>query len=86
MPQSRHTDVHTADIEATGAIDILAVGDEAGVLLAATPDLRQVFITGHPEYDRDTLDREYRRDAAAGMDPTVPTNYYPDDDPTREPP
>ncbi|NLG46415.1 MAG: homoserine O-succinyltransferase [Gordonia sp.] len=85
VPQSRHTDVHAADIEATGAVDVLAVGDDAGVLLAATPDLRQVFITGHPEYDRDTLDREYRRDADSGMNPTVPTNYYPDDDPTREP-
>ncbi|MGB3699565.1 MAG: homoserine O-succinyltransferase [Gordonia sp. (in: high G+C Gram-positive bacteria)] len=84
-PQSRFTDVHAADIEATGAVDILAVGDDAGVLLAATPDLRQIFITGHPEYDRDTLDLEYRRDSEAGMNPAPPTNYYPDDDPAREP-
>ncbi|GAA3954648.1 homoserine O-acetyltransferase MetA [Gordonia caeni] len=84
-PQSRHTDVHAADIEATGAVDVLAIGDDSGVLLAATPDLRQVFITGHPEYDRDTLGREYQRDAEAGMDPALPANYYPEDDPSREP-
>lgn len=84
-PQSRHTGVHAADIEATGVVDVLATGDDSGVLLAATPDLRQVFITGHPEYDRDTLDREYQRDAAAGMDPALPAGYYPDDDPSREP-
>ena len=85
VPQSRHTDVHAADIEATGAVDVLAVGDDAGVLLAATPDLRQVFITGHPEYDRDTLDREYKRDTDAGMNPTLPAHYYPDDDPSQAP-
>lgn len=84
-PQSRHTDVHAADIEATGVVGVLAVGDDSGVLLAATPDLRQVFITGHPEYDRDTLGREYQRDTGAGMAPALPANYYPDDDPSREP-
>lgn len=86
VPQSRHTSVLAADIAATGAIDVLAEGDDAGVLLAATPDLRQVFITGHPEYDRDTLDREFQRDTRAGLDPALPANYYPDDDPTRMPP
>ncbi|WP_026917551.1 homoserine O-acetyltransferase MetA [Gordonia shandongensis] len=85
VPQSRYTEVRADDIEATGALDVLAVGDEAGVLLAATPDLRQVFVTGHPEYDRDTLDREYRRDLEVESAPAVPANYYPDDDPGREP-
>ncbi|MFD4366447.1 homoserine O-succinyltransferase [Rhodococcus sp. NPDC058521] len=85
VPQSRYTDVHAADIDATGTVDVLAVGDDAGMVLAATPDLRQVFVTGHPEYDRDTLDREYRRDVDTGLDPALPANYYPDDDPSREP-
>ncbi|MGB3884636.1 homoserine O-succinyltransferase [Gordonia sp. (in: high G+C Gram-positive bacteria)] len=85
VPQSRHTGVHAADLESAGTVEVLAVGDDAGVLLATTPDLRQVFITGHPEYDRDTLDREYKRDAEAGLSPALPENYYPDDDPSREP-
>lgn len=84
-PHSRHTDVHAADIEATGKVDVLAGSDEAGVFMAATPDFRQVFVTGHPEYDRDTLDREYRRDVSAGLPIDVPAHYYPDDDPSREP-
>ncbi|NMO00966.1 homoserine O-succinyltransferase [Gordonia sp. TBRC 11910] len=84
-PHSRHTDVHAADIAATGAVDILATSDEAGVLLAATPDNRQVFITGHPEYDRDTLSREYRRDRDAGLGTAMPANYYPHHDETRTP-
>ncbi|MFW0789525.1 homoserine O-acetyltransferase MetA [Gordonia sp. CPCC 205333] len=84
-PHSRHTDIHAADIAATGKVDLLAVGDDSGVLLAATPDLRQVFITGHPEYDRDTLAREYRRDVEAGQPIDVPANYYPNDDPAAEP-
>lgn len=85
VPQSRHTGVHVSDIAGTDAVDVLAAGDDAGLLLAATPDLRQVFITGHPEYDRDTLGREYQRDVEAGLHPALPANYYPSDDPTREP-
>ena len=84
-PHSRHTDVHVADVEATGAVDVLAVSDEAGLFLAATPDGRQVFVTGHPEYDADTLAREYRRDTAQGDSVEVPAHSFPDDDPTREP-
>lgn len=84
-PHSRHTDVQAADIEATGKVDILAVSDDAGVLLAATPDYRQVFITGHPEYDRETLGNEYVRDVGAGLPIDVPANYYPGDDPSAEP-
>lgn len=84
-PHSRHTDIHAADIVATGKVDILATSGDAGVLLAATPDNRQVFITGHPEYDRDTLGREYRRDVDAGQPIDVPVNYYPGDDPARDP-
>ncbi len=83
-PHSRHTDVYAADIEATGEVDVLAVSEEAGVYLAATADGRQVFVTGHPEYDADTLAREYRRDSEQGLIP-APAHYFPGDDPTAIP-
>lgn len=84
-PHSRHTDVHAADIEATGEVDILATSEDAGVFLAATPDGRRVFVTGHPEYDADTLAREYQRDSEQGAAVAVPVHYFPDDDPTAQP-
>lgn len=84
-PHSRHTDVRAEDIEATGAIELLAISEEAGVFLAATPDGRQVFVTGHPEYDRDTLELEYRRDLDSGAEIAVPKHYFPDDDPSQKP-
>ncbi|MDH6279918.1 homoserine O-acetyltransferase MetA [Prescottella agglutinans] len=84
-PHSRHTDVHAADIEATGEVEVLAVSEEAGVYLAATADGRQVFVTGHPEYDADTLAREYRRDSEQGLPVPVPAHYFPGDDPTAIP-
>lgn len=84
-PHSRHTGVHAADIEATGEVEVLAVSDEAGVYLAATADSRQVFVTGHPEYDADTLAREYRRDSDQGLPIPAPAHYFPGDDPTAIP-
>ncbi|EGD54996.1 homoserine O-acetyltransferase MetA [Gordonia neofelifaecis] len=84
-PHSRHTDVHAADVEATGAVDVLAISDEAGVFLAATPDGRQVFVTGHPEYDADTLSLEYARDVAQQAAVAAPAHYFPGDDPTAVP-
>ncbi|WP_134324063.1 homoserine O-acetyltransferase MetA [Cumulibacter soli] len=84
-PHSRHTDVDAGDIEATGKINVLALSDEAGVFLAATPDARQVFVMGHPEYDRDTLELEYRRDVDAGDHIIMPKHYFPNDDPDKEP-
>lgn len=84
-PHSRHTDVRAEDIEATGKIELLAVSDDAGPFLSATPDGRQVFVMGHPEYDRDTLEREYRRDIDAGLQIEPPKHYFPDDDPTKRP-
>ncbi|KXP13399.1 homoserine O-succinyltransferase [Tsukamurella pulmonis] len=84
-PHSRHTDVHAADVEATGAVDVLAVSDEAGMYLAATADGRQVFVTGHPEYDADTLALEYRRDSGQGLEVAVPAHYFPGDDPAAVP-
>jgi homoserine O-succinyltransferase len=84
-PHSRHTEVRAADIHAAPGVRVLAESDEAGVYLAASDDGRQVFVTGHPEYERDTLRLEYERDVARGLPIHVPRNYFPGDDP-RQPP
>ena len=75
-PHSRHTGVRRDQVDACGALRVLAESDEAGIYLMSTESGRQIFVTGHPEYEKLTLDAEYRRDAA---------NYYPQDDPAREP-
>ncbi len=72
-------------IRAHTDLQIFAESEEAGVYLAATKDCRQVFVTGHPEYDALTLDGEYRRDLAAGLTPVIPVNYYPGDNPDQTP-
>ncbi len=84
-PHSRHTDVRAEDIDATGEVEVLAVSDEAGVFLAASTDGRRIFVTGHPEYDADTLALEYRRDSEQGLAVPVPAHYFPGDDPTAVP-
>ena len=84
-PHSRHTEVRGEDIAKIPTLEILAESDEAGVLVAGTLDGRSMFITGHLEYDRDTLDAEYRRDVAKGMEIAPPAHYYPGDDVTRPP-
>ena len=84
-PHSRHTYTKREDVAAVPALKILAESEEAGVYAVSTHGGRQVFITGHSEYDPDTLEKEYLRDKNAGLNPKVPKNYYPDDDDTREP-
>ena len=69
----------------TPNLRILAESDEAGLTLVESLDHSQVFMTGHLEYDRGTLDAEYRRDLARGMNPHVPSHYYPNDDPSQLP-
>ena len=86
VPHSRHTTIDRADVEAVPALKILASSRQAGVFAVSTPNGRQIFITGHPEYDADTLRREYVRDVEAGKPIDIPFNYFPDNDPTREPP
>jgi len=86
VPQSRHTTVRREDIEAVPELKILAASEQAGVYAVATKKGRQIFITGHSEYDATTLRDEYERDKAAGLPIEVPFNYFPDDDPTRTPP
>ncbi len=85
VPHSRHTEIRRAEIERVPELEILAESDEAGVYIAASRDGRQVYISGHSEYDPLTLKNEYERDAKAGLPIAVPVNYFPDDDPTRDP-
>lgn len=84
-PHSRHTGVKKEDIEKVPALEILAESPEAGVYIITDKNERRFFITGHSEYDADTLQKEYIRDVNRGLDIKVPKNYFPDDDPTKEP-
>ena len=84
-PHSRHTGIRRADVDACDALRILAESDVAGPFLMSTENGRQIFVTGHPEYDKYTLDAEYKRDVAKGLPIHVPVNYYPDDDPEQPP-
>lgn len=85
VPHSRYTTVVREQIEKTSALKILAESDDAGVYAISTDGGRQIFITGHSEYDTDTLNNEYQRDKAEGLPIHIPQNYFPDDDDTREP-
>lgn len=85
VPHSRHTTVRWEDVEAVPEIKILAGSEEAGLYAMATQNGRQVFITGHSEYDPQTLNLEYIRDKKAGLPIEVPKNYFPNDDDTKEP-
>lgn len=84
-PHSRNTTVKKEDILAHPNLKILAESDEAGVYLVMSEDGKQVFVMGHPEYDRLTLDKEYHRDMDRGLNPNIPVNYYPDDNPENRP-
>ncbi|MCK8585743.1 homoserine O-succinyltransferase [Yersinia ruckeri] len=84
-PHSRYADFPVEILQQYTDLDILASSDEAGAYLFASKDKRVAFVTGHPEYDFDTLAGEYVRDLAAGLEPTVPLNYFPKDDPTQRP-
>lgn len=84
-PHSRHTEVRKEDIEKHANLKILAESDEAGVFLVISDDGRQIFVMGHPEYDRYTLEKEYQRDKQKGLLIDVPANYYPQDDDTLKP-
>lgn len=82
VPQSRHTEVRKEEIEQVDALEILSESEEAGVYIAATRDGKQIYITGHSEYDPETLKLEYERDVSKGLDIEVPCNYFPNDDPS----
>lgn len=84
-PHSRHTEVPQQLLEEDDRITILADSLQAGVFLCMAKEGRQIFVMGHPEYDRMTLDAEYKRDMGRGLNPQIPGNYYPDDDPENKP-
>ncbi len=85
VPHSRNTTVRREDIEAVPDLRIIASSPEAGVYAVTTPNGKQIFITGHSEYDGETLKNEYLRDQNAGINPKIPKNYFPEDDPKQDP-
>lgn len=84
-PHSRYTGIDEDKVRADERLMVLAESDEAGMYLVKSVDNKQIFVLGHPEYDRMTLDAEYRRDIGKGLDIAVPKNYYPDDNPDNMP-
>lgn len=84
-PHSRHTESSPEDIRKCSELIIPAKSETVGDLLIMTADGRQIFVMGHLEYDRMTLDSEYRRDTERGLNPAIPENYYPDDNPEKRP-
>lgn len=85
VPHSRNTTVSLESIWAIDDLIVLAKSYEAGAYLIQNRSGSMIFVTGHPEYDRMTLDKEYHRDLEAGLDPDIPENYYPGDDPENQP-
>lgn len=85
VPHSRYTTVLREDVEKNPLLKVLASSERAGVYAVITPGGKQVFLTGHSEYDVNTLEKEYKRDKALGINPAVPENYYPNDDDTKPP-
>ncbi len=85
LPHSRNTGVKTSDVQKHEELEILSMSAEAGVSIISEKTGRQMFILGHPEYDRDTLSNEFFRDCERGLFPNVPKNYFPDDNTERRP-
>jgi homoserine O-succinyltransferase len=85
VPHSRYTGVREEDILRIPSLELLSVSKDAGVFAVKSSDNRRFFITGHPEYDADTLALEYERDLARGLDIDMPENYFPNNDPTQPP-
>ncbi len=86
VPHSRHTENRRSDIALVKDLQIISYSEQAGVHLISDMDCRNFFATGHSEYDRETLAKEYFRDVSKGLDIKVPYNYFPDDDPNMIPP
>ena len=85
VPHSRYTEVRREDIEAVPELELMSTSKQAGVFAVKSVDNRRIFITGHPEYDADTLALEYKRDLDKGINPSIPENYFIDDDPSKPP-
>jgi homoserine O-succinyltransferase len=84
-PHSRHSTAYVEDIKACPKLQIVAESEEAGAYIIVTEDKKQIFVTGHSEYDRDTLKLEYERDVNQGKDIDIPKNYFEDNDPKKTP-
>lgn len=85
VPQSRYTGVSKEDILANDKLEIVSESDVTGPYLIIAEEGKNIFVTGHPEYDTLTLDQEYKRDMDKGINPDIPCNYYPDNDPSKKP-
>lgn len=85
VPQSRYTTVDKAAIEANEQLEIVSESEITGPYLIIGEHGKNIFVTGHPEYDTLTLDQEYKRDVKKGINPDIPVNYYPDDNPENKP-
>ena len=86
LPHSRHTGIDEEMLRRCRGLEVLAVSEIAGSCVICSRNGRQVFVTGHAEYDRDTLAKEYFRDKNKGLNPNVPYNYFPNDDASKTPP
>lgn len=84
-PQSRAIGIEAEKIASIPDLELMAFSDEAGVTIVKSTDSRHLFVTCHPEYDSDTLSKEYYRDLEKGLNPRIPVNYFPDDDPSKAP-
>lgn len=84
-PHSRHTEVRKEDILGKDKLSIISQSEEAGIYIVSARKGRQIFVTGHSEYDPLTLKEEYERDVKKGMNPAIPKNYFPGDDPAKSP-
>lgn len=85
MPHSRYTAVSPEEVYANENLTVLADSERAGICIAIAKNGKQIFVFGHPEYDRMTLDEEYRRDTGKGLNIAIPENYYPGNDPDQKP-
>jgi homoserine O-succinyltransferase len=84
-PHSRHVGLSREAVQAVPQLTILADSEVAGPFIIMENNGKHIYVTGHPEYDRNTLDAEYKRDLAKGLDIHIPYNYYPDDNPKNQP-
>lgn len=85
VPHSRHTTVSVEDVKEHKEIKLLSMSEEAGFYMAVSNDGKQIFVSGHSEYDSDTLMQEYLRDKERGMDPKLPVRYFPENNPNKKP-
>lgn len=85
IPHSRHTTISPEEVHADERLTVLADSEKAGICIALANNGQQIFVFGHPEYDRMTLDTEYKRDLSKGLDIKIPENYYPNNNPDEKP-